>query len=65
MRHHLTSLHESIWDIVEFGAQALSVFGARPHTRGYPSRCFSWIGFTTPHLYYFVTKQVLSTKFGS
>jgi hypothetical protein len=23
MRHHLTPLHESIWDIVEFGAQAL------------------------------------------
>jgi hypothetical protein len=22
MRHHLTSLHEIIWDIVEFGAQA-------------------------------------------
>jgi hypothetical protein len=22
MRHHLISLHESIWDIVEFGAQA-------------------------------------------
>jgi hypothetical protein len=22
MRYHLTSLHESIWDIVEFGAQA-------------------------------------------
>jgi hypothetical protein len=22
MRHHLTSLHKSIWDIVEFGAQA-------------------------------------------
>jgi hypothetical protein len=22
MRHHLTSLHESIWYIVEFGAQA-------------------------------------------
>jgi hypothetical protein len=21
MRHYLTSLHESIWDIVEFGAQ--------------------------------------------
>jgi hypothetical protein len=21
MRHHLTSLHTSIWDIVEFGAQ--------------------------------------------
>jgi hypothetical protein len=25
MRHHLTSLHESIWDIVEFGAQAPKV----------------------------------------
>jgi hypothetical protein len=25
MRHHLTSLHESIWDIVEFGAQATQV----------------------------------------
>jgi hypothetical protein len=25
MRHHLTSLHESIWDIVEFGAQASQV----------------------------------------
>jgi hypothetical protein len=25
MRHHLTSLHESIWDIVEFGAQVLKV----------------------------------------
>jgi hypothetical protein len=25
MGHHLTSLHESIWDIVEFGAQALQV----------------------------------------
>jgi hypothetical protein len=24
MRHHLTSLHASIWDIVEFGAQAPS-----------------------------------------
>jgi hypothetical protein len=22
MRHHLVSLHESIWDIIEFGAQA-------------------------------------------
>jgi hypothetical protein len=22
MRHHVTSLHESIWDIVEFGVQA-------------------------------------------
>jgi hypothetical protein len=21
MRHHLTSLHKSIWDIVEYGAQ--------------------------------------------
>jgi hypothetical protein len=25
MRHHLTSLHASIWDIVEFGAQELSM----------------------------------------
>jgi hypothetical protein len=25
MRHHLTSLHKSIWDIVEFGVQALQV----------------------------------------
>jgi hypothetical protein len=25
MRHHLTSLHESIWDIVEFGAQSPQV----------------------------------------
>jgi hypothetical protein len=25
MRHHLTSIHESIWDIVEFGAQAPQV----------------------------------------
>jgi hypothetical protein len=25
MRLHLTSLHESIWDIVEFGAQAPNV----------------------------------------
>jgi hypothetical protein len=25
MRHHLTSLHSSIWDIVEFGAQEPSV----------------------------------------
>jgi hypothetical protein len=27
MRHHLTSLHECIWDIVEFGAQAPQVGG--------------------------------------
>jgi hypothetical protein len=25
MRYHLTSLHTSIWDIVEFGAQVPSV----------------------------------------
>jgi hypothetical protein len=25
MRHHVTSLHERIWDIVEFGAQAPQV----------------------------------------
>jgi hypothetical protein len=27
MRHHLTSLHASIWDIVEFGAQVPTVGG--------------------------------------
>jgi hypothetical protein len=27
MRHHLTSLHASIWDIVEFGAQVPTVAG--------------------------------------
>jgi hypothetical protein len=27
MRHHLTSLHASIWDIVEFGAKVPSVGG--------------------------------------
>jgi hypothetical protein len=27
MRHHLTSLHESIWDIVEFGAQTPQLGG--------------------------------------
>jgi hypothetical protein len=25
MRHHLTLLHQGIWDIVEFGAHALQV----------------------------------------
>jgi hypothetical protein len=37
MRHHLTSLHESIWDIVEFGAQALKV-GVRTTTRTRPPK---------------------------
>jgi hypothetical protein len=32
MRHHLTSLHASIWDIVEFGAQVPSV-GMKAMTR--------------------------------
>jgi hypothetical protein len=32
MRHHLTSLHASIWDIVEFGAQVPTV-GERATTR--------------------------------
>jgi hypothetical protein len=32
MRHHLTSLHASIWDIVEFGAQVPTV-GTRATTR--------------------------------
>jgi hypothetical protein len=25
MRHHLTSLHASVWDIVEFGAQVPTI----------------------------------------
>jgi hypothetical protein len=29
MRHHLSSLHKSIWDIVEFGAQVPKVGGQR------------------------------------
>jgi hypothetical protein len=37
MRHHLTSLHESIWDIVEFGAQAPKV-GTRTTTRTRPPK---------------------------
>ena len=32
MRHHLTSLHASIWDIVEYGAQVPS-----PGDKGYDS----------------------------
>jgi hypothetical protein len=32
MRHHLTSLHESIWDIVEFGAQSPQVGDEDYHT---------------------------------
>jgi hypothetical protein len=35
MRHHLTSLHESIWDIVEFEALAPQV-GTRTMTRTRP-----------------------------
>jgi hypothetical protein len=31
MRHHLTSLHKSIWDIVEYGAQVeMAKRAARP-----------------------------------
>jgi hypothetical protein len=37
MRHHLTSLHESIWDIVEFGVQAPQV-GMRTTTRTRPPK---------------------------
>jgi hypothetical protein len=37
MRHHLTSLHESIWDIVEFGAQAPQV-ATRTTTRTRPPK---------------------------
>jgi hypothetical protein len=29
MKHHLTSLHTSIWDVVEFGVQVPSVGGLR------------------------------------
>jgi hypothetical protein len=38
MRHHLTSLHASIWDIVEFGAQVPS-----PGDEGYDSNKFAQI----------------------
>jgi hypothetical protein len=31
MRHHPTSLHESIWDIVEFGAQTPKVALLKNH----------------------------------
>jgi hypothetical protein len=37
MRHHLTSLHESIWDIVEFGAQVPKV-GTKTMTRMRPPK---------------------------
>jgi hypothetical protein len=37
MRHHLTSFHESIWDIAEFGAQAPKV-GTRTMTRTRPPK---------------------------
>jgi hypothetical protein len=36
MRHHLTSLHASIWDIVEFGAQVTNV-GRLRLGRGHPN----------------------------
>jgi hypothetical protein len=36
MRHHLTSLHESIWDIIEFGAHAPQV--GRTTTRMRPPK---------------------------
>jgi hypothetical protein len=43
MRHHLTSLHESIWGIVEFGAQAPQV-GTRTTTQTRPPK----LGTLTP-----------------
>jgi hypothetical protein len=43
MRHHLTSLHESIWDIVEFGAQVPQV-GEMTMTRTRPPK----LGTLTP-----------------
>jgi hypothetical protein len=43
MRHHRTSLHASIWDIVEFRAQVLSVGG-----EGYDSDEVAKSGTSTP-----------------
>jgi hypothetical protein len=43
MRHHLTSLHTSIWDIVEFGAQVPSV-----GDEGYDSDEVAKFGTSTP-----------------
>jgi hypothetical protein len=43
MRHHLTSLHESIWDIVEFGAHVPKV-GTKTKTRTRPPK----LGTLTP-----------------
>jgi hypothetical protein len=43
MRHHLTSLHASIWDIVEFGAQEPSV-----GDEGYDSDKVAKSGTSTP-----------------
>jgi hypothetical protein len=41
MRHHLTSLHESIWDIVEFGAQAPQVGDEAAQIRHFNSQATS------------------------
>jgi predicted SAM-dependent methyltransferase len=41
MRHHLTSLHESIWDIVEFGAQAPQVGDDASQIRHFNSQATS------------------------
>jgi hypothetical protein len=43
MRHHLTSLHASIWDIVEFGAQVPNV-----GDEGYDSNEVAQISILTP-----------------
>jgi hypothetical protein len=43
MRHHLTSLHASIWDIVEFGAQVPSM-----GDEGYDSNEVAQIWHSTP-----------------
>jgi hypothetical protein len=43
MRHHLTSLHESIWDIVEYGAQVPQV-----GDKGYDSTRLPKLGTLTP-----------------
>jgi hypothetical protein len=50
MRHHLTSLHESIWDIVEFGAQAPKL-GDKDYDSDEATQALQLIrNFYTPHL---------------
>jgi hypothetical protein len=62
MRHRLTSLHASIWDIVEFGAQVPSV-----GDEGYDSERSPKSGTSTPKplLYYsslYVERSIIRCK---